>query len=51
MQKVEIYHKLLDAKYDMEKYIKAGWRIHTCTIAGYMAGYTSCKDILVIYEK
>ena len=50
MQKVEIYHKLLDAKYDMEKYIEAGWRIHTCTIAGYMAGYTHCNDILVIYK-
>lgn len=50
MQKVEIYHKLLDAKNDMKKYIEAGWRVHTCTIARYMAGYTPCNDILVIYE-
>ena len=46
-----VSNDLSGAKKDaLEKYIEAGWRIHTCTIAGYMAGYTHCNDILVIYE-
>lgn len=51
MQKVEIYYDMLKAKNDMDKHIKVGWRIHTCTMGTYMAGYTSHEKVLVVYEK
>lgn len=50
MQKVEIYDNLVDAKFDMEKHIRAGWYVHACTMGEIMAGYTPHKDILVVYE-
>lgn len=51
MQKVELYYDMLKAKYDMEKWIKGGWRVHTCTMGAYMAGYSSHVKVLVVYEK
>ncbi len=51
MQKVELYYKALEAKWDMEKHIKEGWRVHTCTLSSYPTGYTHSSEILVIYEK
>lgn len=47
MQKVEIYFDSIEAKRDMEKRIKSGWRIHTCTMSKYM----NAERILVVYEK
>lgn len=51
MQKVEIYYSAVKAKLDMENWIKNGWRVHTCTMGVYMAGYTSHEKVLVIYER
>ena len=51
MQKVEIYYDILKAKWDMEEYIKDCWRVHTCTMGAYMAGYESSTKILVVYER
>lgn len=51
MQKVKLYYDMLEAKYDMEKCIKDGWRVHTCTMGCFMAGYTSKEKVLVVYEK
>ena len=51
MQKVEIYHSMINAKYDMQKHISSGWRVHTCTMGCYMAGYSSNEKVLVVYEK
>ena len=51
MQKVEIYYDMLEAYNDMDKHIKRGWRIHTCTMGCYMAGYSSEEKVLVVYEK
>lgn len=51
MQKVELYYDEFAAKLDMDKRIAAGWRIHTCTLSAYMAGYTPSLKVLVVYEK
>lgn len=51
MQKVELYHDALEAKWAMDKHIAAGWRIHTCTLSAYMAGHTPSSKVLVVYEK
>jgi len=51
MQKVEMYYDMLEAKRDMDKYIKSGWRVHTCTMGAYMAGHSCCEKVLVVYEK
>ena len=51
MQRVELYYDMLDAKHDMEEYIRDGWRVHTCTMGCYMAGYSSEEKVLVVYEK
>ena len=51
MQEVKMYHSMLDAKLDMDKYIRSGWRVHTCTMGCYIAGYSPCEKILVVYEK
>ena len=50
MQKVKMYYGMLEAQREMEKYITAGWRVHTCTMGAYMAGYSSCEKVLVVYE-
>ena len=51
MQKVELYCDALKAKWEMEKWIRSGWRVHTCTISTYKAGYDISDRILVVYEK
>ena len=52
MQKVEIYSSMEEAKYEMERYIESGWRIHTCTMGSYtVSGWNSYQDVLVVYEK
>ena len=51
MQKVEMYRGMLEAKRGMDKYIKDGWRVHTCTMGTYMAGYNCYEKVLVVYEK
>ena len=51
MQKVELYHDVLEAKWAMDKHIAAGWRIHTCTLSAYMEGHTPSSKVLVVYEK
>ena len=51
MQKVELYNDEFKAKLDMEKWISKGWRVHTCTMSTYKAGYDTCVKILVVYDK
>ena len=51
MQKVEIYYDMLEAKFDMDKYIKQGWKVHTCTMGCYIAGHSPEEKVLVVYEK
>lgn len=51
MQEVGMYNDMLEAKRDMDKHIREGWRVHTCTMGCYMAGYTSSEKVLVVYEK
>lgn len=51
MQKVEIYKNYIDAKYEMDRHLKEGWRIHTCSIGSYQVGYTSTDHIIVVYER
>lgn len=51
MQKVKLYNDMLQAKFDMDRWIDSGWRIHTCTAIGYMASYLSRERVLVVYEK
>ena len=46
MQKVEMYHSMSEAERDMSRHIKAGWRVHTCTMGCVM----SCEKVLVVYE-
>ena len=51
MQKVEIYGGALEAKIDMDKHIRNGWKIHTCTMATYEIRYGHDEKVLVVYEK
>ena len=51
MQTVKMYYSILEAQYDMDKYIRQGWRVHTCTMGCYMAGYNPIENVLVVYEK
>lgn len=51
MQKVELYYDALKAKYEMEHYIRLGWRVHTCTMSGCKIGYEHDNHVLVVYEK
>ena len=51
MQKVESYYNLIDAKTDMREHIRAGWRVHTCTMSSYVCGYNTHDNVLVVYEK
>lgn len=46
-QKVEYYYELYEAQKDMDKHIKEGWFVHTCTMSGNI-GY---QTVLVVYEK
>lgn len=51
MQKIEIYNDILDAKWGMEEYIRKGWRVRTCTMSCYEAGYEISEKILVVYDR
>ena len=51
MQKVEIYYSMLEAKRGMDYYIKSGWRVHTCAMGAFMAGYSGHEHVLVVYEQ
>ena len=51
MQKVETYYEIVDAADAMRKHIRGGWRVHTCTMGSFMAGYSPTDHILVVYEK
>lgn len=51
MQKVKIYYDAFEAYDDMDNHIRQGWRVHTCTMGCYMAGYSSKEKVLVVYEK
>lgn len=50
-QKVEMYFEMFEAYKDMNKHIKNGWRVHTCTMGTYVAGYSPKEKVLVVYEK
>ena len=51
MQKVQTYYSMLDAKNDMNKHIRSGWRVHTCTMGCYLGGYLSAERVIVVYNK
>lgn len=51
MQKVELYHGSLDAKREMERNIENGWRVQTCTMNAFEAGFSHGVEVLVVYEK
>ena len=51
MQRIEMYHDLIEARADMEQYLENGWRIHTCTMSCYVTEYSFREKLLVIYEK
>lgn len=51
MQKVEVYYDMLEAKRSIDEHIRKDWRVHTCTMGCYMAGYHPRERVLVIYEK
>lgn len=46
MQKVEMYYSMSEAERYMREHIKAGWRVHTCTMGCVM----SFEKVLVVYE-
>lgn len=51
MQDVRVYTDVWRAENEMKKWIKAGWRIHTCTITSRTIGYSSADKVLVVYER
>ena len=51
MQKVELYYDSLEAKIEMEQNIENGWRVQTCTMNAYEAGFSHGVEVLVVYEK
>ena len=51
MQKVELYFDVGQAASDMRKHINNGWRVHTCTMSSFMAGFDVAGRVLVVYEK
>lgn len=51
MQEVRIYDSLSVAKTEMEKMIRIGWRVHTCTMTSERPSYFTFYHILVVYEK
>lgn len=50
IQKVELYYDASVAKDDMERHIKNGWKVRTCTISTRGEHITSCIAI-VVYER
>lgn len=51
MQEVALYSDYLEAKQDMDRHIRLGWRIQTCTSSTYKAGCLTYHKVLVVYEK
>lgn len=51
MQDVKVYEGVYSASIDMKKWIRNGWRVHTCTMAGSKAVYTMETKVLVVYER
>lgn len=51
MQEVKVYEDVYSASVDMKKWIRSGWRVHTCTMAGSKVAYTMETKVLVVYEK
>lgn len=50
MQKVEAYSDVYKAEEDMNKHIKDGWKIYTCTMAAVECGLSDIQYVLVVYE-
>ena len=42
---------MFEAETDMNKHIREGWRVHSCTMGTYMAGYNCHEKVLVVYER
>ena len=51
MQEVRLYDNPNVARTEMEKMIRLGWRIHTCTMTSEYRSYFTFYHILVVYEK
>ena len=51
MQDVKVYEDVYSAATDMRKWIRNGWRVHTCTMAGSKVAYSMETKVLVVYEK
>lgn len=51
MQNVKVYDDVYSASADMKKWIRDGWRVHTCTMAGSKVVYTMETRVLVVYER
>ena len=51
MQRVVLYYDMFEAQEAMTRNINEGWRVHTCTMSAYIAGYTPWQRVLVVYEK
>lgn len=51
MQEVKMYYGMYEAAADMSAHLRNGWRVHTCTMGCYMAGYQHNEQVLVVYEK
>ena len=51
MQRIEMYHDMIEARVDMERYLASEWRIHTCAMGCHKVGGSYVEDLLVIYEK
>ena len=51
MQDVKVYEDVYSASVYMKKWIRNGWRVHTCTMAGSKVAYTMETKVLVVYER
>ena len=51
MQEVKIYYDVAEAANAMNRRIRDGWRVHTCTMGSCKAGYDRSDRILVVYER
>lgn len=49
IQRVELYYDACQATDDMKKYIKSGWRVHTCTMSH--KDNSSFCFVIVVYER
>ena len=51
MQKVECYDDFIEAKKEMNKHIKDGWKVYSCTMSTYKASYSVYDHVIVVYEQ